>query len=158
MYQRVILTSDGSDLARLALPQAAAVAIPGGTTIVLVAAIDSPAEISLEGQPTGWLDLGGSISESEVHAIVEEQRRVATAHLRELQHDLEAAGVQSVELHIVEGSAGPALVRAATDLSADLIVMATHGRSGPSRSLLGSVADHVVRHASCPVLLVRKPT
>jgi nucleotide-binding universal stress UspA family protein len=47
------------------------------------------------------------------------------------------------------------IVRAADDLHADLIVMSTHGRTGFSHVLLGSVAEKVVRYARCPVLTVK---
>ena len=47
------------------------------------------------------------------------------------------------------------IVQAAIDNGADLIVMTTHGRSGLSHLVLGSVAEYVIRHASCPVLAVR---
>jgi len=47
------------------------------------------------------------------------------------------------------------IVEQAENLGADLIVLSTHGRSGPRRVLLGSVAERVVRHAGCPVLTVR---
>lgn len=48
------------------------------------------------------------------------------------------------------------IVRAARDLEMDLIILATHGRSGVARALLGSTAEKVVRHAGCPVLVVRE--
>ncbi len=53
------------------------------------------------------------------------------------------------------GSPEQEIVTAATDLHADLVCIATHGRSGLARVLLGSVAEMVVRHAPCPVLTVR---
>ena len=57
----------------------------------------------------------------------------------------------------VRVSPNPALeiVEYATDIRADLIVIGTHGRTGVSRFLMGSVAEHVVRTAPCPVLVVR---
>ncbi len=53
------------------------------------------------------------------------------------------------------GSPEQEIVAAATDLGADLVCVATHGRGGLSRVILGSVAEMVVRHAPCPVLTVR---
>jgi nucleotide-binding universal stress UspA family protein len=50
------------------------------------------------------------------------------------------------------------LLGIAETYNADLIVMGTHGRGGVKRLVLGSVADYVVRHASCPVVTVRRPT
>jgi nucleotide-binding universal stress UspA family protein len=53
------------------------------------------------------------------------------------------------------GSAASEIVKAANDWPADLIVIGSHGRAGLKRALLGSVAEAVMRHASCPVLVVR---
>jgi nucleotide-binding universal stress UspA family protein len=62
--------------------------------------------------------------------------------------------VPDVEAHAVRGDPSAEVVRLAGVLSAELIVLATHGRSGVGRSIYGSVADEVVRHATTPVLLV----
>ena len=64
------------------------------------------------------------------------------------------AGV-SVRFLVWEGEPGPAIVEAAIAEAADLVVVGTHGRSRVERLVLGSVSDHVVRHAPCPVLIVR---
>jgi nucleotide-binding universal stress UspA family protein len=56
---------------------------------------------------------------------------------------------------VVCGDARDALVEAATKAKADLLVVGTHGRRGIQRALLGSVAESIVRHAPCPVLVVR---
>ena len=63
-----------------------------------------------------------------------------------------------IEHHLVTGEPATAIVRLATSEQADLIVMATHGRSGLSRLLMGSVAEAVVRQAACPVLTLRQPS
>ena len=55
-----------------------------------------------------------------------------------------------------EGNAAPEIVAAAEELDASVIVMGTHGRTGLKRWLLGSVAEHVVRAARCPVMTVRE--
>ena len=59
------------------------------------------------------------------------------------------------EHHLLTGSPADEIVRFAEQKSANLIVVGTHGRSGAMRLLLGSVAESVVRHASCPVLTVK---
>lgn len=58
---------------------------------------------------------------------------------------------------LVIGDEADEIVRLAGDARADLIVMGTHGRGGLARLLLGSVAEHVMRTAPCPVLTVRQP-
>jgi nucleotide-binding universal stress UspA family protein len=65
-----------------------------------------------------------------------------------------AAGADATYL-VWEGEAGEAIVAAADSENADLIVVGSHGRSGVSRFLIGSVSDFVVRHAHCPVMVVR---
>lgn len=65
-----------------------------------------------------------------------------------------AAGANATFL-VWQGEPGPTIIAAAEAERADLIVLGTHGRQGLTRFLLGSVSDHVVRHARCPVLVVR---
>jgi len=62
------------------------------------------------------------------------------------------------ELVMDRGSPATAILRAATTLSADVIVMATHGRTGFSRAYFGSIAEDVLREAPCPVLTVHGDT
>ena len=67
----------------------------------------------------------------------------------------QAAGVP-VSVRVAVGRAAPLIAQEATARNADLIVMGTHGRSGFSHFLLGSVAERVLRLAQCPVLTVRE--
>lgn len=69
--------------------------------------------------------------------------------------DLEGSGARNVEIYVRQGLAGEKIVAFVKKENCDLIVMSAHGRSGLGRVLLGSVTDYVVRHASCPVLVVR---
>jgi nucleotide-binding universal stress UspA family protein len=61
----------------------------------------------------------------------------------------------SVSVHTETGDPADKLVAAAAELDADLIILGTHARSGLKRIFLGSVAEKVVRHAGCPVFVVR---
>jgi nucleotide-binding universal stress UspA family protein len=84
----------------------------------------------------------------------ENQRLIVLKYLDNLQHKLARHNVtiyKAVEL----GSAGETIIDYAHTHPVDLIVMATHGRSGLSRWVYGSVADKVLRGAEVPVLLVR---
>jgi nucleotide-binding universal stress UspA family protein len=60
------------------------------------------------------------------------------------------------DIQVSTGDPADAIVREAAQLGVDLIVMGTHGRTGLQHVLLGSVAEKVIRHASCPVLTVRR--
>ena len=66
---------------------------------------------------------------------------------------VQAAGV-ACEATALSGKAAPEIVRRAKETGADLIVMGRHGRSGLEHALLGSVAERVVHHTPCPVLVV----
>jgi len=68
----------------------------------------------------------------------------------------EASGKIPPENVLTTGSASREIIRIAEDRNADLIAMGAHGRDGPGRFLMGSTAERVVRHAHCPVLVVRE--
>jgi universal stress protein A len=74
--------------------------------------------------------------------------------------DALAAGIKnvSVESRLLEGEPASTIVDLAREVGADIIVIGSHGRTGLSRVLLGSVAEHVVRMAGCPVLTVKTPS
>ena len=63
----------------------------------------------------------------------------------------------NVDHHLLEGDPTDEILKAAKDKAVDLIVMGTHGSTGLSRLLMGSVAENVLRRAPCPVLTVRNP-
>ena len=76
---------------------------------------------------------------------------LALKHLRALVPDDQATLAVRIS-----ASPANAIVEYARSIHADVIVVGTHGRDGVSRLLMGSVAEHVVRHAPCPVLVVRR--
>lgn len=88
------------------------------------------------------------------HERVDQARSEREAHLVKVVRDARAAGV-TAEFLVWEGEPGGSIAAAAEAEAADLVVVGTRGRSGAERMLLGSVSDHVVRHAQCPVLVVR---
>lgn len=69
----------------------------------------------------------------------------------------EAQAGRAVRVVLLTGNPAPEIVRFAAAGGFDLVVLATHGRTGLARVLMGSVAEHVVRHAHGPVLVVRRP-
>ena len=80
------------------------------------------------------------------------RKREATGEIRKAISEFAS---DDICLEIRVGDAGHEIVEFAKEISADLIVMPSHGRSGISRVLLGSVAERVTRHAPCPVLILR---
>jgi nucleotide-binding universal stress UspA family protein len=152
VYQRILVALDGSDVAERALPHAEALAEKFGATLVLVRATTAPAEIMAAEAGAGVIPVSPMVADPvEVTAA---ERRDAAAYLRGVAERLRAHG-RTVEVDEPEGRAGEAIVARAEEGEADLIAMTTHGRGGIGRAFFGSVADEVLRHAPCPVLLVR---
>ena len=88
--------------------------------------------------------------------IAEQLEDSAERELPKLAECDECAGL-NVEEVVVHGEAASEIVRVAREREVDLIVIASHGRTGLGRILFGSTAEAVVRHAPCPVLVVKPP-
>jgi nucleotide-binding universal stress UspA family protein len=87
-------------------------------------------------------------------ACEEEARRYWQAQLEQIRPVNPGISVRHV---LLEGDPATEIVRYGRDAGMDLIVMGTHGRTGVERTLLGSVAEHVLREAACSVLVVKLP-
>lgn len=156
MYTKILLPLDGSDLSREAIDDAASLATKTGAEIVLVQVIDSEAQLisQVSGMAIEPMQMG-QVTVDAARSAVAAQRRGAEENLAAAKQDLEAQGI-SVSSVIREGNPGDQIVEAADELQCDTVVMATHGRTGFRRAILGSVADHVARNTSnASVLLVR---
>jgi len=86
--------------------------------------------------------------------LIDEQRRSGTQQLERIHADL-AKHRQAARMLLKTGSPAQVIADSAKRTKADLIIMATHGRTGLAHVLLGSVAERVLRSAPCPVLTVR---
>jgi nucleotide-binding universal stress UspA family protein len=75
----------------------------------------------------------------------------------ELSRTAQVLANANVTKRIEVGDVAQTVVRVAEELGVDAIVVASHGRTGLERLFLGSVSEHIVRHAHCPVLVVREP-
>ena len=87
--------------------------------------------------------------------LLEADHETALEYLDHVANTLRSHGVKQVDIDTPEGPANTSIVERASAIGASLILMTTHGRSGIGRMVFGSTADSVLRHASCPVLLVR---
>lgn len=143
--QRLLVPLDGSELAELALPQAIGLAKANRGEIWLLQAIEFPEYWGEE--YIGVQNVPGLIS-------TDEQETLAKEYLTGVAERIQAEGVPAHPV-VTVGHAVTAIANAADEHDTDLIVMSTHGRSGLSRWVFGSVAEKVVRAAACPVLLIR---
>ena len=155
MYQNAMVTTDGSDTARAALQHVAQVVAPTGK-VTVVEVIDEIGRVLARTTPAGFDLAGMGAFDAEIaEQIVAAQREEAEKHLAEARAALDAVGLKNVETAVLEGLPGERIVEEAEARGVDVVVMSTHGRSGIRRAVLGSVADHVLRHLDgVPVLLV----
>ena len=146
MAGRIVVGVDGSELGRAALEWAVAEARLRNATVVALHAWAFVPPPSLTEPGLVPMPAGDLTEELEL------ERNAAAAVLDEAVGQVDVGGVE-VDALLVETSAGDALVDAAD--GADLVVVGSHGRGGLASALLGSVSGHVVRHAPCPVVILR---
>ena len=156
MYQKILLTNDGSDVAALAIPHAITLAKATGASVAVLQVDDRVDHLMTQMTPvTAEPMSSGEVTAEIAEEAVTAQKEAAQAKLSKVRAQLEAGGVTSVTAFVAEGDPGDAIVATAKEQGCDLIVMASHGRGGLGRALLGSVADHVARTATQALLLVR---
>jgi nucleotide-binding universal stress UspA family protein len=135
----VLLATDLSPASDAATVQALDLASTFDARLLAVSVIDP-----------GSLRLPGGRFRVRVDQVREEREQVAQALVARGR----SLGV-AVDFLVWEGDPGESIVDAAVSEQADMIVVGSHGRGTVGRFLIGSVSDHVVRHAPCPVLVVR---
>lgn len=150
-YRKLLVTTDLSPLGNTAIPHAYAMLAKRGGTVILchVTEVHGPPN-PLYAHYSPWSALSG-----------QERAELRQTLLRSLEalvpEQARKAGVVTTEVRVVETplAVHEAICQEAGELDVDLIVMASHGHSGIVRLLLGSVAEHVLRSADRPVLIVR---
>ena len=149
---KILLVTDGSKEAELATRTATDLAQKPGSELHVVHVFG----IAPVGPPVypEAPDLQGEALEEEAEEPISEQR--ARGFLEAEVGKVRSGGGAVAEAHLLEGRAAPEIVGLAEEVGAGLIVMGSRGRGGIRRALMGSVSDSVVRHAHCPVLVVRE--
>jgi nucleotide-binding universal stress UspA family protein len=141
--ERILVPVDFSEYARLALGYAVQLTSLYEAEIHLLHVVD---EVVYPDFYPPVLPSGGSIDD--------ELREQSLDRLRALLQDVSGQDAQA-EVHVCSGRAAPAIAEFAAEREADLIVIASHGLTGLSHMLLGSVSEQVVRRAPCPVFTVK---
>ncbi|MEI6186579.1 MAG: universal stress protein [Dehalococcoidia bacterium] len=145
MYQKIMVPLDGSQVAECVIPHIETIAGKADTNVELVTVIE-PLEIPTRGQI--------AISDDEIKQIDAEGKKEAHKYLDQVCLRLKQAGVNA-RVVLLTGRAADSLVRYANNNDVDLIIMATHGRSGISKMFWGSVAEKILRATTIPVLLIK---
>jgi nucleotide-binding universal stress UspA family protein len=144
MNGTALLCTDGSELALHAL--SAGMAVLGPAERIVIATAVEPVDPTLL---TGTGLAAGVMSPEDYERLEAETSAAARAAVDVTRATL---ALDDAEMLIVTGAAGPSICELARTLPASVIVMGTRGRGGLRRAVLGSVSDHVVRNAPCPVL------
>jgi nucleotide-binding universal stress UspA family protein len=135
---------DFSGKSRQALEYAVPLAQEHGGKISLVHVLQpAPASITVPG-------VGPYAAADDKSLITQARKRLVNVAAEMIPGELQA------EMIVRRGNPYNEIIAAARALKADLIVISTHGYTGLKHALIGSVAERVVRHASCPVLAVRR--
>jgi nucleotide-binding universal stress UspA family protein len=145
MYTRIVVPLDGSDIAETAITQAETMATLTGAPLHLTRVVD------LNGRDA--VSLYGMLADpTAIDTYLKDELDAARQYLEATRQRLIQRGFQ-VTVELRRG----AVIRGLLDslLPGDLLVMASHGRSGMSRWFLGSVAEDLIRRSPVPVLLVR---
>ncbi len=145
MYQKILVPLDGSELAECVLPHVEAITKGYGAINVIFMRVVEP---FLRGEY--------SFSEEELKRFELENREFAKEYLDQLVSRINSDGM-NVQTVAITGKAVESITDYATKNEVDLIIIATHGRSGISRWAQGSVADRLLRSSCVPVLMVRAP-
>jgi len=143
VYSKILVPLDGSRLAEKAIPYATELC-KGSTEVTLLQIVHLPLPLAAP-----------DVSIAVPMPDPDELMRDAQDYLEEIAKPLREEGV-NVKTAVVERDVvADAIVDYARENDMSLIVMTTHGRNGFSRLVFGSVAESVVRHTPCPVLLIR---
>jgi nucleotide-binding universal stress UspA family protein len=159
MYKKILVPLDGSKLAECALPHAEELAKGCNTEEVILVSVTELIEgYKVIGNPTRTLveQLSPGAGKRRIHEVVGKLERQARRYLGRIAKTLEAKGIR-VRMEVPLGKPAEEIVGFAEREGADIIVMSSHGRSGPSRWVHGSVADKVLRSSCVPVVMVRAP-
>lgn len=148
IFQRILVPVDFAPSSKSAVACALSLAERYQATVHLLHTWELPVPL----RPDLMVGSGNVQASLEEHARLESERC-----MREFLSDMELTERKGVSSEVRQGITHSAILEIADAKQFDLIVMGTHGRTGLSRLMLGSVAEKIVRYAKCPVLTVHAP-
>lgn len=143
----ILIATDGSERSIRAAQRASELLKTADAVTLLTVLTHVP------GDDAGGIE-GSVYSAAEQATVWDEEMAEARD---ELTRTAQVLSNENVTKRIEVGDVAQTVVRIAEELEVDTIVVGSHGRSGLQRLFLGSVSEHIVRHAHCPVLVVREP-
>jgi len=149
MDRPLLLCADGSHHSNLALRAGLDLIGSDGPVIVLTV-VHEPDPMLVTGTGIAGGVMSAEAFDAQVRANTEDGEALARSVVSEL-------GLEGAEIRVLAGEPGSQILAFAEEVSARGIVLGTRGHGGLRRALLGSVSDHVVRHATCPVVITSHP-
>ncbi|HEY8904873.1 MAG TPA: universal stress protein [Rhodoferax sp.] len=147
MYQKILVATDGSNLSKKAVSSAIELAALTGAALVVIKVIPR--------YPQSYFEGGLALQATEVGRIEQQWAEEGQAVVDEVKKQAEQEGVKTRALTVKSDIVSDAIIAAAKKSKCDLIVMASHGRRGVKRLLLGSETQQVLTHSHIPVLVLR---
>ena len=147
MYQRILVATDGSALSKKAVRSS--IELAAATEAELVALYVVPR------YPVSYFEGGVSLSEADIARTEKQWADHGQAVVDKVREDAEAQDVKAKAVVARSDLVAEAILAAAKKHKCDLVVMASHGRKGIKRILLGSETQHVLTQSSLPVLVLR---
>ncbi|MDZ7891955.1 MAG: universal stress protein [Rhodoferax sp.] len=147
MYQRILVTTDGSKLSQKAI--AAAIKLAGLTGAELVALK------VVQRYPQSYFEGGMALVGEEVKQVEKTWGDAAQKVVNAVKKTAEDAGIKTKAVVVRSDVVSDAILSTIKKQGCDLVVMASHGRKGIKRLLLGSETQHVLTHATVPVLVLK---
>jgi nucleotide-binding universal stress UspA family protein len=147
MYKRILVATDGSKLSKKAVSTAIDLAAICGAELVALKVVPR--------YPQSYFEGGIAMQPSEVAAVEKNWADEGQAVVDAVKKAATGKGVTSKAVTVKSDVVSDALLAAAKKHQCDLIVMASHGRKGIKRLLLGSETQHVLTHATIPVLILK---
>jgi len=148
MYKKIMIATDGSELADKALLHGLGLAAAVGAEVVVVTVTEMWSALEMTREA-----IRASNHAIETYEKIETER--AERILRAARAKAENAGVSCETRHVSDQRPSEGILDVAQETGCELIVMATHGRRGMNRILLGSQTSEVVNHSKIPVLVLR---
>jgi nucleotide-binding universal stress UspA family protein len=154
MYSKIMVPLDGSELAECVMPHVEAITTGCKITDVVFVRVVNPFSLPAGLPASGEFAYG--FSDKECREMDEQRKVNADAYLKKMVENTRLEGAV-LSYEVLEGKVADTLAHWAEKNGVDLIVIASHGRSGVSRWVMGSVADRILRSACVPVLMIRAP-
>lgn len=146
MYQHIMVTMDGSELSECVLPHLESIALGCNAKRVTLVRVVEPLHL-----PGG---LETHFPENERRRLEADSKSIARDYLEQLAQKIKDKGIRA-QFEVLNGKVVEEIVNYADKNEVDLIIMSSHGHSGPSRWVWGSTADRILSSSSVPVLMVR---